>query len=127
MKLLSYIKYPILLIITSFFFFPFEFVFLQGINTKMVLAAMGLVWFIVQIAMERKASIDKDFFISVIFASLVSIAGFVSVVYNSTTDLTYASYIVSFFVWMGGAFFVVSSIALLHGRVTPLYVINYLI
>ena len=127
MKLLSYIKYPILLIITSFFFFPFEFVFLQGINTKMVLAAMGLVWCIVQIAMERKASIDKDFFISVIFASLVSIAGFVSVVYNSTTDLTYASYIVSFFVWMGGAFFVVSSIALLHGRVTPLYVINYLI
>ena len=125
MKLLSYIKYPILLIITSFFFFPFEFVFLQGINTKMVLAAMGLVWFIVQIAMERKASIDKDFFISVIFASLVSIAGFVSVVYNATTDLTYASYIVSFFVWMGGAFFVVSSIALWHGRVTPLYVINY--
>ena len=127
MKLLSYIKYPILLIITSFFFFPFEFTFLPGINTKMILAALGLVWFILQIARDRKASVDKDFFISTIFASLVSVAGLVSVVYNSTTDLTYASYVVSFFVWMGGAFFVVSSIALLHGRVTPLYVINYLI
>ena len=126
MKLLSYIKYPILLIVTSFFFFPFEFTFLPGINTKMLLAAMGLVLFVARAAASRSASLDKDFFVLIVFASIVSLSGIISVVYNATTDLSYASYVVSFFVWMGGAYFVVSSIRFLHGKVTPLMVINYL-
>ena len=126
MKLLSYIKYPILLIVTSFFFFPFEFTFLPGINTKMLLAAMGLMLFVARAAASRSASLDRDFFVLIIFASLVSLSGIISVVYNATTDLSYASYVVSFFVWMGGAYFVVSSIRFLHGKVTPLMVINYL-
>ena len=126
MKLLSYIKYPILLIVTSFFFFPFEFTFLPGINTKMLLAAMGLVLFVARAAASRSASLDRDFFVLIVFASIVSLSGIISVVYNATTDLSYASYVVSFFVWMGGAYFVVSSIRFLHGKVTPLIVINYL-
>ena len=126
MKLLSYIKYPILLIVTSFFFFPFEFTFLPGINTKMLLAAMGLVLFVARAAASRSASLDRDFFVLTVFASIVSLSGIISVVYNATTDLSYASYVVSFFVWMGGAYFVVSSIRFLHGKVTPLMVINYL-
>ena len=126
MKLLSYIKYPILLIVTSFFFFPFEFTFLLGINTKMLLAAMGLVLFVARAAASRSASLDRDFFVLIVFASIVSLSGIISVVYNATTDLSYASYVVSFFVWMGGAYFVVSSIRFLHGKVTPLMVINYL-
>ena len=126
MKLLSYIKYPILLIVTSFFFFPFEFTFLPGINTKMLLAAMGLVLFVARAAASRSACLDREFFVLIIFASIVSLSGIISVVYNATTDLSYASYIVSFFVWMGGAYFVVSSIRFLHGKVTPLMVINYL-
>ena len=126
MKLLSYIKYPILLIVTSFFFFPFEFTFLPGLNTKMLLAAMGLVLFVARAAASRSASLDRDFFVLIVFASIVSLSGIISVVYNATTDLSYASYVVSFFVWMGGAYFVVSSIRFLHGKVTPLIVINYL-
>ena len=126
MKLLSYIKYPILLIVTSFFFFPFEFTFLPGLNTKMLLAAMGLMLFVARAAASRSASLDRDFFVLIVFASIVSLSGIISVVYNATTDLSYASYVVSFFVWMGGAYFVVSSIRFLHGKVTPLMVINYL-
>ena len=126
MKLLSYIKYPILLIVTRFFFFPFEFTFLPGLNTKMLLAAMGLVLFVARAAASRSASLDRDFFVLIVFASIVSLSGIISVVYNATTDLSYASYVVSFFVWMGGAYFVVSSIRFLHGKVTPLMVINYL-
>ena len=126
MKLHPFFKYPTLLIITSFFFFPFEFTFLPGINTKMLLAAMGLVLFVARAAASRSASLDKDFFVLIVFASIVSLSGIISVVYNATTDLSYASYVVSFFVWMGGAYFVVSSIRFLHGKVTPLMVINYL-
>ena len=66
MKLLSYIKYPILLIVTSFFFFPFEFTFLPGINTKMLLAAMGLMLFVARAAASRSASLDRDFFVLII-------------------------------------------------------------
>ena len=87
---------------------------------------MGLVLFVARAAASRSASLDRDFFVLIVFASIVSLSGIISVVYNATTDLSYASYVVSFFVWMGGAYFVVSSIRFLHGRVTPLMVINYL-
>ena len=127
MKLLSYLKYPILLIIASCFFFPFEFTFLPGVNTKMMLAALGLVLFVIRSATSRSASLDRDFFVLTIFAAIVSLVGIASVAFNNTTDLTYASYIVSFFVWMGGAYFVTSSIRFLHGKITPLILINYLI
>ncbi len=92
----------------------------------MLLAAMGLVLFVARAAASRSASLDREFFVLIIFASIVSLSGIISVVYNATTDLSYASYVVSFFVWMGGAYFVVSSIRFLHGKVTPLIVINYL-
>ena len=127
MKLLSYRKYPILLIIASCFFVPFEFTFLPGVNTKMMLAALGLVLFVIRSATSRSASLDRDFFVLTIFAAIVSLVGIASVAFNNTTDLTYASYIVSFFVWMGGAYFVTSSIRFLHGKITPLILINYLI
>ena len=71
-------------------------------------------------------AILSPFFVLIVFASIVSLSGIISVVYNATTDLSYASYVVSFFVWLGGAYFVVSSIRFLHGKVTPLIVINYL-
>ena len=87
---------------------------------------MGLVLFVARAAASRSASLDREFFVLIIFASIVSLSGIISVVYNATTDLSYASYVVSFFVWMGGAYFVVSSIRFLHGKVTPLIVINYL-
>lgn len=127
MKLHLFFKYPLLLIITSFFFFPFEFAFLPGINTKMALAALGLALFVVRSATNRRASLDRDFFVLIIFAIIVSLVGLTSVVFNNTTDYSYASYIVSFFVWMGGAYFVTSSISFLHGKISPLIVINYLI
>lgn len=127
MNVLSYLKYPLLVVLTSFFFFPFEFTFLPGLNTKMALAALGLVLFVLRLAKYREASISKDLLVSAIYASIVSLLGVCSVVYNSTTDWAYASYIVSFFVWMGGAFFVVSAIGYFHGKTTLLLMINYLI
>lgn len=127
MKLLERLKYLLLIVVTSLFFFPFEFTFLPGMNTKMILAALGLVVFIINMAVSRSATLDKDFFVSALFAAMVSLIGVVSVVYNSTNDTTYASYIVSFAVWMGGAYFVVNCIKVAHGHIRPELVINYLI
>ena len=109
------------------FFFPFEFTFLPGINTKMAMAAVGLVLFALDLAKGRAASLDRSFFLLSFLAALVSLAAFASAVINHTNDYTYASYIISMWVWMGGAYVVVSVIKWVHGDATVEIVGNYLI
>ena len=109
------------------FFFPFEFTFLPGINTKMAMAAVGLVLFALDLAKGRAASLDRSFFLLSFLAALVSLAAFASAVINHTNDYTYASYIISMWVWMGAAYVVVSAIKWVHGEATVEIVGNYLI
>ena len=127
MKLLKLIAMLFLVVLTSMFFFPFEFTFLPGVNTKMALAAVGLVLFAFDLAKGRTASLSRSFFILSFLAALVSLAAFASAVINHTNDYTYASYIVSMWVWMGGAYVVVSAIKRVHGEATVEIVGNYLI
>lgn len=115
------------LIIVSFYFFPFTFRFLPSVNTKMALAALGLVILVIQLARNRNALIDKDFFQLSVFASLVSLAGIISVIYNETPDYEYTSYIVSMWVWTSAAYVVISLIRLVHGSVSVRLLCNYLI
>ena len=110
MKFLKLIAMLFLVFLTSMFFFPVEFTFLPGINTKMAMAAVGLVLFALDLAKGRAASLDRSFFLQSILAALVSLAAFASAVINHTNDYTYASYIVSMWVWMGAAYVVVSAI-----------------
>lgn len=114
-------------VITSFYFFPFEFVFLPGINTKMAMAAVGLVLLGVRMAQSRSAVLNRDFFTLSLWALGVSLAGFVSVVYNDTHDYTYASYVISMWVWAGAAYMVVELIKKVHGRISVELVAHYLI
>ena len=127
MKLLKLIAMAFLVVLTSMFFFPFEFTFLPGINTKMALAAVGLVLFVLDMARGRTASLSRPLFFLSFLAALVSLAAFASAVINHTNDFTYASYIVSMWVWMGGAYVVVSAIKWFHGEATVEIVGNYLI
>ena len=50
------------LVFTSFFFFPFYFTFLPTVNTKMMMAALGLVVLLVKLARNGGAKIDRDIF-----------------------------------------------------------------
>ena len=127
MKFLKLIAMLFLVFLTSMFFFPFEFTFLPGINTKMAMAAVGLVLFALDLAKGRTASLSRSFFILSFLAALVSLAAFASVIINHTNDYTYASYIISMWVWMGGAYVVVSVIKWVHGEATVEIVGNYLI
>ncbi len=81
-------------VVTSFGFFPFEFTFLPGMNTKMILAAIGLVAIAVNLAKKRDAFISRDFFIVSLYAAMVSLVGFIATGYNDTSDYSYASYLV---------------------------------
>lgn len=113
-----------LVILVSLYFFPFEFSFLPGINTKMMLAAVGLVLVGINIAKSKNAKIDSGFFYLSIIAGLMSLMGLFSITYNSTPDTAYATYIVSMWVWLGGAYTVYNTIKWCRGE-CPIMVLGY--
>lgn len=117
----------ITMVITSFYFFPFEFVFLPNVNTKMAMAAVGLVLLGVRMAQSRGAVLNKDFFRLSLWALGVSLAGFVAVVYNDTHDYTYVTYAMSMWVWAGAAYVLVELIRKVHGKISVELVAHYLI
>lgn len=112
------------LVITSLYFFPVDII--TGINTKMIIAAFGLLVFMVKLA-QRKIFLEKDYLILSLSAVVVSLCGFLSLWYNDTIDLAYSTYIVSMWVWLGGAYFVVELIKFVHGEKTVLLLGHYLI
>lgn len=117
----------VVLLATSFYFFPFFFSFLPGVNTKMMVAALGLVMFFFNIARKDVASYNNDFASISLFALGVSFASFMTMALNSTRDDSYLSYIVTMWVWLGGAYCVVNLIKAVHGRVSVELVCQYLI
>lgn len=114
-------------VMVSFYFFPIEFTFLPGVNTKMAMAGFGLVILIVQLARQRKPHIDEGIFRFSLIALLVSFWGLIAATYNETPDYTYATYIVSMWVWLSGAYVVVTFMRALHGYISVELVCNYLI
>ena len=127
--MLKIIQILVVGVLTSLFFFPFEFSFLPGANTKMMLAGMGLLLFgINQLKREKTDnSGQKDFAVLSLWAALVSLVAFAAITYNNTYDYTYVSYIVSMWVWLGGAYAAVQLMRMVHGEVTVELVMNYLI
>ena len=114
-------------IAVSCYFFPFEFTFLPGMNTKMAMAGVGLGLYAIDLARGRAPQINKDGFIVAVLGVLVSLCGLLSVVVNNTNDYTYASYFVSMFVWLGGAYTAIKILKWLHGYASVELVCNYLI
>lgn len=115
------------LVFTSFFFFPFYFTFLPTVNTKMMMAVLGGFLLLVKLARSGSAQIDKGIFSVSLWAILVSLASLISMVLNNTPDDSYLGYVVSMWVWLAAAYFVVSAIKFTHGSVTIERVCVYLI
>ena len=113
-------------VLTSFYFFPFEFSFLPGVNVKMMLAALGLVVLGLRMAKGKNAKMDNDFFVLSLLAICVSLAGFFSITWNNTVDYAYATYIVSMWVWLSAAYVVCSLIREVHGDISVLMLARYL-
>lgn len=111
----------------SCYFFPFEFTFLPGVNTKMAMAGVGLILYAIDLAKGRVGQINKSGFQIAVIAALVSLCGLTAVIYNNTNDYTYATYVVSMFVWLGGAYTAIKIVKWLHGYVSVELICNYLI
>ncbi len=114
-------------IILNFYFFSIDLRFMPSVNTKMVLGGLGLFVLAYQLVKKGGALINKDTFVLSVCAALVSLAGFVSVVYNGTPDYAYATYLISMWVWLSAAYVVVTWMRWVHGTVSVFIVCNYLI
>lgn len=114
-------------IIVSFFYFPIVLSVFPVANTKMLLALLGCVVAGCQMAKKRFAVFDRQLLVISIWALSVSFITFASMTYNETTDSTYLTYIVSMYVWLMGAYAVVSFIRWVHGKYTLTLISNYLI
>lgn len=113
-------------IVFSGYYFPFEFTFLPGINTKMVLAVAGMVLLTLQWLKERDTQINTMFVFISIAAGIFSLFSLFSVAYNDTTDYMYASYLVKMWVWLSGAYAVLFLIRQVHGEVSFRRVFHYM-
>lgn len=114
-------------VITSFYFFPFFFKVFPLYNTKTLMAAVGLIWVVLNACKRNNNLINKDFFILSLWGGVISIISFLAAVFNNTPEQAYATYIVTMWVWWSAAYVVYSTMKLVHGRVSVILMCNYLI
>lgn len=114
-------------VLVSFYFFPAEFTFMPSQNTKKLLAVVGLLILVSKLVRKRAFSFNKDMLLVSIYAVFVSLVSLISIIYNNTPDSTYVTYVVSMWVWLSGAYAVVSIIKEYHKKLSVELVCNYLI
>ena len=114
-------------VVVSFYLFPIGFVFLpSAINTKMILAVIGGLMFLVTSLKERTLQVKKDMLMTIGLALLFSLACFLSVTLNSTQDYSYVSYFLTFCTWLGGAYAVIKIIEQIEHKSGTSTLIRYL-
>lgn len=114
--------------IVSFFYFPIGIrpLMPESLNTKQVMAVIGVAAFVLKAIRDRQLIISKETLYSFGLAATFSLSCFFSCIYNDTTDYAYAKYIMSFFVWLGGAYGVCVMFRMAYGRVDLPLLTKYL-
>lgn len=125
--MLKYLAIVLTAVAVSLFYFPFEFSFLPGINTKMMLAVMGIGIAAYRLIQNRTSGIPKGIAKIVLLSGVVSLMGLFSVIVNNTPDYAYSTYFISMAVWLSGAFTVCTLIKTVHGRLTVERISMYLV
>lgn len=116
-----------IVIFTSLFCFPFFFSFLPSVNTKMILAILGLMVFPLEYLKGNIPGFGKSFLKISLWALGVSFFSYFSMTINSTPDDSYLGYIISMWVWLFAAFFCVSIMRKVHGEVSVETIGYYLV
>src|SRR5690606_6509032 len=124
---MRYILILFTLISTSMYYFPFEFTFLKGINTKHFMFLIGALAFGVDVLTKRQLLLSKELFVSSIIAVLFSFISYYSTVYNNTNDYSYSIYIASMWMWFLSCYGACSIIRRVHGYISIKLIVNYLL
>lgn len=104
-------------VVMDLFVFPTSFTFLpSALNSKMLVAGLGLGLFMLNSIRTRKVEIPVMVLVSGILAALFSLWCLVAVTEAGTYDMEYVSYIKSFFTWLLGAYGAVAVMKLCTGK-----------
>src|SRR5690606_19947794 len=115
-------------IVTSCYFFPFSFTFIpESINTKILLAVLGIFILIHKLMTTRSFEFDKDLLAVAGIAVVYSVIGYISADLNNSIDFAYANYWVSFSTWILGAYGCIALLKTAHEYVDFKLLFNYLI
>lgn len=123
----KYIEYILLGILMSLYIFPVTFVAFPYVNSKMVMALLGLCALYFHFCRNKDAQLQKTVAIMSALAAIVSLVGFISIVLNNTNDSAYASYIVSMWVWLAAAYLLCIFIKKVHNGISLELICYYFI
>jgi len=127
MKLLKLIAMLLLAFTVSMYVFPIEYKFLpRGLNTKMILGVVGIIAYILAAIRRKSALFHNTTIFSLTIAFIFSAWCYYAMVANGTPDDSYATFYMSFCVWLGGAYAVCALVKALHGRVNIAILVQYL-
>lgn len=115
------------ILIADFYYFPIETVFFSGINSKMILAVIGLGILVFRLIRNGNASISKDIFKLTLWAFGISLASLLSMSINNTHDASFLTYFISMWVWLAGAYTFIFCIKSIHNQISVELLCNYLI
>lgn len=73
------------------------------------------------------AMVDRNIFYLSFIAISISMIGWASTLFNNTSDYTYSTYVISMWVWLGGAYTLIVTMMNVHNGVSVKLVCNYLI
>lgn len=113
-------------IVVSFFFYPLNFPFLPGLNTKNMLAALGLFLYLVETLRGDGRGLSMDFIVSAFLAIAFSLACLFSETHFGTKDGSYSTYFISFLVWVFSGYAVCFFIRREYGEVSLKTITYYL-
>ena len=121
------LKGLILMLAVSFYFFPFSFPFLpQSINTKVMMAAFGILAFTLDSIKNRGIYLSEPVLFATLLAAVFSVWCLFSVTLANTFNTEYAQYLVSFMTWMAGAYGVYAFLRFKYETVNLEILIRYL-
>ena len=96
-----------------------------GPNTKVVLAIVGTVLFLIGIFNEKKNTIPLQLIFATLIAFLFSTINYLSTEINATSDYGYSKFFVSFFTWTFSAYTVAELIRVVHREVNLRLITSY--
>ena len=117
-----------LMLAVSFYMFPFMFTVLptETLNSKNLMAGFGVLAFVFNSIRSRSMKLSEPTLFAGLLAAIFSVWCLYSVTTNDTYQMDYASYIVSFFIWMAGAYGVYFLLSAVYEEVTLEILIRYL-
>ena len=128
MNILHNILIALGVVVTSCYIFPFVPADFSVANSKMIMAAIGIVLFAFNIFKNRGSNeLDKSFIQISLWGLAVSFIAYFSIVFNNTHDYTFATYFISMWVWIGGGYTLTRYIKWVHDKVSVRLLSNYLI